>query len=236
MGADHRPAPGRARRCEIARRARRLAASRVPDLPRAGLLAMLGRFDEAWPLAEARSNHLREVTAIHLPGRLPLPRADRDDRRRPGARVPLQRDMDRRDARRQRRRRPNDCSRVNSVTSAASTRPSRSSAGSGCPAPRSGVRVMAAAVEALLLAERGDLEQAGGARAQLSPPPRPRPITVGSGWTRTRTWSRCSYVRIASTKRVKRSSARSRSGSGRAACPARNASATRSRRSDRQRA
>jgi tetratricopeptide (TPR) repeat protein len=26
------------------------------------LLAMLGRFDEAWPLAEARSSHLREVT------------------------------------------------------------------------------------------------------------------------------------------------------------------------------
>ena len=29
---------------------------------RAVLLAMLGRFDEAWPLAEARSSHLREVT------------------------------------------------------------------------------------------------------------------------------------------------------------------------------
>ena len=26
------------------------------------LLAMLGRLDEAWPLAEARSSHLREVT------------------------------------------------------------------------------------------------------------------------------------------------------------------------------
>ena len=32
------------------------------DLPRAALLAMLGRIDEAWPLAEARSRHLREVT------------------------------------------------------------------------------------------------------------------------------------------------------------------------------
>ena len=32
------------------------------DGPRAVLLAMLGRFDEAWPLAEARSSHLREVT------------------------------------------------------------------------------------------------------------------------------------------------------------------------------
>src|ERR1044072_1712947 len=29
---------------------------------RAALLAMLGRFDEAWPLVEARSRHLREVT------------------------------------------------------------------------------------------------------------------------------------------------------------------------------
>ena len=32
------------------------------DLPRAALLAMLGHFDEAWPLAEARSNHLREIS------------------------------------------------------------------------------------------------------------------------------------------------------------------------------
>jgi len=32
------------------------------DLPRAALLAMLGRGDEAWPLAEARSSHLREVS------------------------------------------------------------------------------------------------------------------------------------------------------------------------------
>ena len=42
-----------------------LAAWRPPgsqDLARAALLAMLGRFDEAWPLAEARSSHLREVT------------------------------------------------------------------------------------------------------------------------------------------------------------------------------
>ena len=41
-----------------------LAAGRPPgaaDLGRAVLLAMLGRIDEAWPLAEARSDHLREV-------------------------------------------------------------------------------------------------------------------------------------------------------------------------------
>jgi class 3 adenylate cyclase/tetratricopeptide (TPR) repeat protein len=33
------------------------------DLPRAALLAMAGRFDEAWPLAETRANHLREITS-----------------------------------------------------------------------------------------------------------------------------------------------------------------------------
>src|SRR5262249_31857076 len=42
-----------------------VAAWRPPgaqDLPRALVLAMLGRFDEAWPLAELRSAHLREAT------------------------------------------------------------------------------------------------------------------------------------------------------------------------------
>ena len=42
-----------------------LAADRPPgdgDLARAVLLAMLGRIDDAWPLGEARSEHLREVT------------------------------------------------------------------------------------------------------------------------------------------------------------------------------
>ena len=42
-----------------------LAELRPPgacDLPRAALLAMRGRFDEAWPLAEARSRHLREIS------------------------------------------------------------------------------------------------------------------------------------------------------------------------------
>ena len=43
-------------------RARRLAAPGFPGRPAALLLAMLGRFDEAWPLAEARWSHLREVT------------------------------------------------------------------------------------------------------------------------------------------------------------------------------
>ena len=59
-----------------------LASGRPPgdgDLARAVLLAMLGRFDEAWPLAEARSAHLREVTG-GADGRR-VPRGDRDDRR-----------------------------------------------------------------------------------------------------------------------------------------------------------
>jgi tetratricopeptide (TPR) repeat protein len=38
------------------------------DLGRAALLAMLGRTDEAWPLAEARSNHLRDVTGGSIAG------------------------------------------------------------------------------------------------------------------------------------------------------------------------
>ena len=37
-------------------------------LPRAALLAMLGRFDEAWPLAEARSKHLQEISGNTLQG------------------------------------------------------------------------------------------------------------------------------------------------------------------------
>ena len=61
VGADPRPAAGRRRDAHDGR-ARRLAASGFPRPPRAALLAMLGRFDEAWPLAEARSSHLREVT------------------------------------------------------------------------------------------------------------------------------------------------------------------------------
>jgi class 3 adenylate cyclase/tetratricopeptide (TPR) repeat protein len=44
-----------------------LAAGRPPgaeDLGRAVLLAMLGRIDEAWSLAEARSAHVREVSGV----------------------------------------------------------------------------------------------------------------------------------------------------------------------------
>ena len=38
------------------------------DFGRATLLAILGRIDEAWPLAEARSEHLREVSGISSSG------------------------------------------------------------------------------------------------------------------------------------------------------------------------
>ena len=38
------------------------------DFGRATLLAMLGRIDDAWPLAEARSEHLREVSGESFPG------------------------------------------------------------------------------------------------------------------------------------------------------------------------
>ena len=38
------------------------------DFGRATLLAILGRIDEAWPLAEARSEHLREVSGDSSPG------------------------------------------------------------------------------------------------------------------------------------------------------------------------
>jgi class 3 adenylate cyclase/tetratricopeptide (TPR) repeat protein len=34
------------------------------DLPRAVFLAMEGRFDEAWPLAEARADHLHEISGV----------------------------------------------------------------------------------------------------------------------------------------------------------------------------
>ena len=51
----------RTRRCGCSTRSRP-GRPRSTGLGRAVLLAMLGRFDEAWPLAEARSDHLREVT------------------------------------------------------------------------------------------------------------------------------------------------------------------------------
>ena len=160
VGADPRPAPGR-RSDADARRARRLAAPGSRRPPRAALLAMLGRIDEAWPLAEARSSHLREVSGNSSQDGhcyLWLIAMIEGDRR---ARMPAQRRDDRHRWGRQRRRGVHGrCSRATSATSAASTRrslcsgrlrPSRRRASSSGDGP---------AVEALLLAERGEFEQA----------------------------------------------------------------------------
>src|SRR5262249_27260659 len=52
-----------------------LEAWRVPgatDLPRAVFLAMDGRFDEAWPLAETRADRLHEITGEAAYSSLPL--------------------------------------------------------------------------------------------------------------------------------------------------------------------
>ena len=109
-----------------------LAVWRPPgsqDLPRAALLAMLGRFDEAWPLAEARSSHLREVTgntSRDAYGYLALIATIEGDRERA---VPVRRRRDRSSSptSRSRRRRSRAVSHASSATSDASTRPSDSS-------------------------------------------------------------------------------------------------------------
>jgi class 3 adenylate cyclase/tetratricopeptide (TPR) repeat protein len=142
-----------------------LASSRPPgsqDLPRATLLAMLGRFDEAWPLAEARSNHLREVTgntSRYAYTYLTLIATIEGDRERAvqyGA---------------------EELELVAHAAIAAATTKSRLARelcylgrfdeaeqlleeARAVPPTGSGVRVMAAAAEALLLAYRGQFEQA----------------------------------------------------------------------------
>jgi tetratricopeptide (TPR) repeat protein len=132
------------------------------DLPRAALLAMLGRFDEAWPLAEARSSHMREVTGnasrdvfmilwliatiegdraravqysaeeIELIAHVAIPAAT--------AKAIRARDL---------------CYLARFDEADRLLEEARA-----VPPPGSGVRVMAAAAEALLLAHRGEFEQA----------------------------------------------------------------------------
>jgi tetratricopeptide (TPR) repeat protein len=142
-----------------------LAVTRPPgsqDLPRAALLAMLGRFDEAWPLAEARSSHLREVTRntsqdaymylellatiegdlerscrytaerIEVVSEFPIPAAT--------AKARLAHDL---------------CHLARFDEAQQLLEEARA-----VPPPGSGVRVLAAAAEALLLAHRGELAQA----------------------------------------------------------------------------
>ena len=142
-----------------------LAGWRPPgseDHPRATLLAMLGRFDEAWPLAQARSSHLREVTgntsrsaAMYLA----MIAAIEGDRER-AARYSAE-----------------ELELIAHFTIAAATGKARLARelchlgrfdeaarlleeARAVPSPGSGVRVMAAAAEALLLSHQGELDQA----------------------------------------------------------------------------
>jgi tetratricopeptide (TPR) repeat protein len=132
------------------------------DGPRALLLAMLGRFDEAWPLAEARWSHLREVTgdtSRDAYGDLALIAMIEGDRERTC------------------RYTAEEIERIAHVaipTATAKSRLAREFCYLGrfdeaerlleearaVPPPGSGVRVLAAAAEALLLADRGELERA----------------------------------------------------------------------------
>jgi class 3 adenylate cyclase/tetratricopeptide (TPR) repeat protein len=140
-----------------------LAPGRPPgdgDLARAVLLAMLGRFDEAWPLAETRSDHLREVTgSVMADAHLAAIAMIEGDRRRacrhhmdlidalpPGSdgmaatwRLPLARDL---------------CY----LGRFGEAEPELRQAQAVAAGPVG--RAMSPAVEALLLAARGELEQA----------------------------------------------------------------------------
>jgi class 3 adenylate cyclase/tetratricopeptide (TPR) repeat protein len=132
------------------------------DGPRAVLLAMLGRFDEAWPLAEAWSSHLREVTgdtSRDTYGDLALIAMIEGDRER--ACRYIAEEIER-------------IAHVAVPTATAKSRLARELCYLGrfdeaeqlleearaVPSPGSGVRVPAAAAEALLRAQRGELEQA----------------------------------------------------------------------------
>ncbi len=142
-----------------------LAVWRPPgsqDLPRAVLLAMLGRFDEAWPLAEARSSHLREATgdtSRDAYGALSLIATIEGNRERAC------------------RYRVEEIEVIADVAIPAATAKGMLARelcylgrfdeaerlleeARAVPPPGSGVRVPAAAAEALLLAHRGELEQA----------------------------------------------------------------------------
>jgi tetratricopeptide (TPR) repeat protein len=132
------------------------------DGVRAMLLAMLGRFDEAWPLAEARSSHLREVTG--------------DTSRDAYAILSLIATMEG-DRERACRYLAEEIKLIAHVAIPAATAKGMLARelcylarfdeaerlleeARAVPPPGSGVRVMAAAAEALLLAHRGELEQA----------------------------------------------------------------------------
>jgi tetratricopeptide (TPR) repeat protein len=132
------------------------------DLPRAALLAMRGHFDEAWPLAEARSSHLREATgniSQEAHRYLSLIAEIEGDRERACECTAAEIEV---------------IARVAIPAATAKSRLARELCYLGrfdeaerlleearaVPSPGSGVRVTAAAAEALLLAEHGELERA----------------------------------------------------------------------------
>jgi hypothetical protein len=131
------------------------------DLPRAALLAMLGRFDEAWPLAEAQSSHLREVSGnasrdgFMILWLIATIEGDRERAVQYGAEeielihVPIP-------AATAKAIRARDLCYLARFDEAERLLEEARAV----PSPGSGVRVMAAAAEALLLAQRGELEQA----------------------------------------------------------------------------
>jgi tetratricopeptide (TPR) repeat protein len=123
---------------------------------------MLGRFDEAWPLADARASHLREATgdtsrdAYAYPALIAAIEGDREAAVRYLAK---------------------ELELIANIAIPAATNKSRLARelchlgrfdeaevlleeARTVPSPGSGVRVMAAAAEALLLTHRGELEQA----------------------------------------------------------------------------
>jgi tetratricopeptide (TPR) repeat protein len=142
-----------------------LAVWRPPgseDHPRAALLAMLGRFDEAWPLAQARSSHLREVTGNN----------SRDAHAYLATIATIEGDHERAV-----QYAAKELELITQFAVAAATTKSGLARhlcylghfdeaerlleeARAVPPPGSGVRVSAAAAEALLLSHRGQLEQA----------------------------------------------------------------------------
>jgi class 3 adenylate cyclase len=132
------------------------------DHPRATLLAMLGRFDEAWPLAQARSSHLREVTgntsraADRYLGMIATIEGDREravrydaDGLELSAHLPVA-------AATAKARLARELCYLERFDEAAQLLEEARAV----PPTGSGVRVMAAAAEALVLAHRGELEPA----------------------------------------------------------------------------
>ena len=133
------------------------------DLPRAVFLAMDGRFDEAWPLAEARSGHLREMTvnsSREAYGDLALIATIEGDRERTCRYLAEQIEVN---------------APAPGVAAGAKARLARNlcylarfdeaerlleEARAVPPRGSGSIRVLAAAAEALLLAQRGELEQA----------------------------------------------------------------------------